>query len=172
MGKGDRLDDQRREVRQVLARGAKPKGRKALFIAHCLELGIEIQARKVAEGLTINQACSRERELIAHYGRREFGGCLLNLDSGGNGSKNTSPSTAAKLSAALRGKKRGKPSKETLAKRAEALRRDPFLSERRAKAFALASARSCKGWERRKALQTLLAKLGISHIYGTTKDLI
>ncbi|MBB6299931.1 AP2 domain-containing protein [Rhizobium leucaenae] len=66
--------------------------------------GLEPTIVKLHEGLTEIEAFEIERSEIAKYGRREFGGLLVNLTEGGEGSSGFvySDSSRAKMSASSR----------------------------------------------------------------------
>ncbi|NBU34555.1 hypothetical protein EB118_19915 [bacterium] len=65
------------------------------------------------DDLTWDEACEKEKEFIALYGRKEFGGMLCNMTDGGEGVINMSKETRQKLSEFNKGKTH---SAETLAK--------------------------------------------------------
>lgn len=76
----------------------------------------------IAEGITWEQACQKEKELIAYYGRRDRGlGTLVNMTDGGDGAFGHIMSEEAKqkISNGLKGKKRNPHSEETRKKMSE-----------------------------------------------------
>jgi hypothetical protein len=69
------------------------------------------------EGLEWEKACEIEKELIAFYGRKDLGtGVLRNLTNGGDGAKNPSKETRAKISRAGRGRKLSSEHKQKILK--------------------------------------------------------
>jgi hypothetical protein len=71
-------------------------------IVNCTEYRIEI----MLDDLTWKEACQKEIELIALYGRRDLKkGTLVNLTDGGDGGANPSEETRKKNSEAQKGKK-------------------------------------------------------------------
>jgi len=95
------------------------KGHRFAIIRSMQARGLEIPKVKLHEGLTAVTALAYEIELIAAIGRRHEGGPLVNSTAGGEGVVDESPevyakrldrkaslATRAKLSTALRGKKK------------------------------------------------------------------
>lgn len=63
------------------------------------------EIRILQQGLTFDEACDKEIELIQQYGRLDLGtGCLTNMTVGGEGNSNPSKETRKKISDANKGK--------------------------------------------------------------------
>ena len=76
--------------------------------------------KKVATGLTEQEAFNLERKLIRKHGRLDLGtGTLTNLTDGGDGAANPSPETRAKLSKARKGNTNARGFKHTEATKAK-----------------------------------------------------
>ena len=92
-------------------------------IKKALRDGVEVLSEIIHRDLTEADAYSKEHELIAFYGRHNFGGCLTNVSEGGvggNGRYTRTPEIREKIGAANRGKK---PSEESRAKMSESQKR-------------------------------------------------
>lgn len=78
-----------------------------------LEAGVNPEYKFPFKNLDYDEACLKEQELIAHYGRRCLGtGTLTNIDPGGRGGRELTEETKAKISAAHKGREshlKGKP---------------------------------------------------------------
>lgn len=101
IGRGDRMHQHLRYARA--GNSSRGNVRKYRTLRACLRRGIPVVGRKLATGLTIDQACSLERFFISSYGRRDLKtGCLLNASAGGAGCRVFAPSTKRKLAEAGR----------------------------------------------------------------------
>jgi hypothetical protein len=101
VGKGRRYHAHLSQARRgIIGTSNKAKGE---YLILCLETGVELEVYKIAENLTIDEACRLEAEIIDLLGRRDLGeGPLLNANDGGGGVRNAAPSTRAKMSEAAR----------------------------------------------------------------------
>jgi len=85
------------------------------------------------DDLTWEEACEKEREFIALYGRKEFGGLLCNLTDGGDGILNPSAETKQKMSEAAKGKTHSAETRAKLSAIQKGKPKPPFSAEHRAK---------------------------------------
>lgn len=77
---------------------------KAEIIRSMLARGLDVPKRKLAEGLTNEEAVALEKRLIAEIGRLHEGGPLTNRVAGGAGNWLPSPETRQKLSEHAKGR--------------------------------------------------------------------
>ena len=63
----------------------KAKTHKNHVINKAIRDGVDVLVEILHEGLTESEAHAKEVELIAFYGRHNFGGCLTNATDGGEG---------------------------------------------------------------------------------------
>lgn len=105
VGKGNRMfEHMRRARRGEIGNGSRAKGQ---YLIDCVTNCIAVDPYKIAENLTIDEACALEIEIIELLGRRDLGtGDLLNANAGGFGCKNLSPNTRAKIGTANSERKR------------------------------------------------------------------
>lgn len=143
VGKGNRWAHHLSQARRGITGKCNPA--KGQYLIHCLAAGIELEIYKIAENLSIDEACKLEIEIIDLLGRRDLGtGPLLNGCGGGNGVKNPAPSTRAKLSESAR--------KQNLSPEFRALRMEASrLPEARAKVSAASRKRMSSPEARAKA---------------------
>jgi len=81
----------------------------------------EYDVKILFTGLTWNESCNIEKQLIVEYGRKDLGkGSLTNLTDGGDGSINLSEESKIKISNSLKGRKQ---SEKTKIKRANTLKK-------------------------------------------------
>ncbi len=94
--------------------------------------GVKVLVEILHEGMTESEAFAKEVELIAFYGRHNFGGCLTNATDGGEGSSGyfASEETRKKLSAMNTGRRQ---SEETKSKISAANKGRTRTAESRAK---------------------------------------
>lgn len=96
VGKGNRWAWHLKQARRGIVGKQNPA--KGEYLIHCLAAGIELETYKIAEHLTIDEACKLEIEVIELLGRRDLGtGPLLNASAGGFGVKNLSANTKARI---------------------------------------------------------------------------
>lgn len=91
------------------------------------------------DGITWEEACQKEKELIEYYGRKDLGlGPLVNMTEGGNGSvgRMVSEESRKRMSNIIKGKKLGPLSKEHKQKMSDTLKgkkRKPLSKEHKQK---------------------------------------
>jgi hypothetical protein len=130
MGCGDRWLDHERYINT-----RKDNPHKVNIIKSMLDKGMKVPKKKLAVGLSREQAFSIEIELISKIGRTCEGGPLVNVTAGGEvGNTSTgrvfSEETRAKLSASKKGRKA---SEETRAKMSSIAKDRKYSDETRAK---------------------------------------
>ncbi len=104
VGRGKRMFSHLSEARNGSKKGHNLK--KVQYLSDCLAAGFVPQIYKVAEDLSLDEAFSYEKILIAVYGRLDIGtGCLLNANAGGyGGGRNPCQSTRDKMSELRKGR--------------------------------------------------------------------
>jgi hypothetical protein len=117
----------------------------------------------IMEGLTFEEACAKEIEFIALYGRADLGkGPLINLTDGGEGTKGWSPEYRERFSNLHKGRKlsdehraklkearkRQVCTEETRMKRRELAKHRPITKEMREKMAAKLRGRPMPQWQR------------------------
>lgn len=86
----------------------------------------------VATGLTREDACNKEKELISFYGRRDLReGVLVNLTDGGEMNTNIGPEVRAKISNSLKGRKLSEETKSKLREAVTKTWNSPEYTEQR-----------------------------------------
>lgn len=111
--------------------------------------GVDDLVEILHEGLTESEAHAKEVELIAFYGRHNFGGCLTNATDGGEGSSGHihSAETKQKLSAINAGRLVGEDTRRKMSASKRGMNRNAKASEDTRRKMS-ASKLGCKnnGW--------------------------
>jgi hypothetical protein len=88
-----------RSIKRAYSKNQRSKPWRDLIKDHSYRVEI------VAEGLTWEQACEKERELIKYYGRRDLKlGSLVNMTDGGDGVENLPAETLRLIGSKLKGR--------------------------------------------------------------------
>jgi hypothetical protein len=121
----------------------KAKTHKNHVINKAIRDGVDVLVEILHEGLSESEAHAKEVELIAFYGRHNFGGCLTNATDGGEGSSGyvATPETRRKLSAVNIGKRH---SEQTKAKISAGNRGRKRTDEQRARMSSVKSKMSAE----------------------------